>query len=81
MLEVRPVSTYTGKTAKAWRRPWQVVRLSDGAVIVVSGHWFEVTAYWHASVRHLFNRNRRVAYDIRRTPEVVGRYARGGVVR
>lgn len=77
------MSTYRGKTAKAWRHPWQVVRLfRNGSVIVVSGHRFEVTAYWHASVRHVFRRNpREMAYDVRRTPEVMGRYARGGIVR
>lgn len=76
------MSTYKGKTAKAWRHPWQVVRLSRGAVIVNCSHRFEVAAYWHACVLHLFRRDsRQVAYDIRSTPEVVGRLEHDGAGR
>lgn len=58
---------------RRWRHPWQVVRLLvNGAVVVNCSHRWELTAYWHASLRQICSRNTRgSAFDLRRTPEVV----------
>lgn len=71
------MSTYKGKTAKAWRHPWQVVRMSQGAVIANCSHRFHPTAYLHGLALHVFRRDQQAGgYEIRRTPEVVGRLER-----
>lgn len=77
------MSTYKAKTAKAWQRPWQVIRLfRNGAVTVNCSHRFESFAYWHASLRHLFNRDPRIlGFVVRSTPEVAGRQSQGGAGR
>jgi hypothetical protein len=57
--------------ADLWRHRWQVVRLfHNGAVIVNCSHRWEWTAYGHASLRQLLNRDTRLSvYDLRRTPD------------
>jgi hypothetical protein len=64
------VNTYRAKTAKSWRYPWQVVRLSDGAVSVMCSHRSKFKADLCAFLRrHLDWVPEGATFEARRTPE------------